>query len=488
MRYRMTCDEAIEQVLAELSDPIAEAEFVERVLQLWPSQAKNPQQSVKSKLNYRPDVIHLGDNRIASAAFIFTGTQFRLQLNAEEREWGGPLAQRFTGFTSFSFLYGRPQFIDASTGHPIPFEWVDVGNLPSRGLLGHPEILVPFAPWLEQVGYQPEDSLILEILDYPRGHFRIRHEPAADRQEERIARQNERLTAALEQVLPRGALSLSQLVPRLYAALPTRREYPGDPWSVVVRRDGRFSWTDYGYVMRGPAPPSPFGYGPRRPFFPEDEALVRLQREAEEKRRAELEERYQEFQRDYAAARQKLLRPGLAEGPPAQRTPTRRMARRRSEELLQSFDEYLRRQGQSVASRQQKKKDLEHFSDFLAQRHHLPIGAANFNLLEEFFFQGYLRTAGPPSQSGLRRLFASLRQFYEYWEAQGHPEGKQGMEVLFSLKEWAERKLELVQQIPEGEEFEDLREAWLGKPARQPSNHLLQLSRLFRERPRGRAF
>lgn len=488
MRYRMTCDEAIERVLAELSEPIEEAEFIERVLQLWPSQAKNPRQSVKSKLNYRRDVVRLENDRIASAASIFTGTQFRLQLNAEEREWGGPLARRFTGFTSISFLYGRPQFTDAATGHPIPFELVDVGTLPPQGLFKYPEILIQFEPWLEQVGYRPEDSLILEILDYPRGHFRIRHEPAADRQEEQIARQNERLMAALEQVLPRGGLPLDQLIPRLYAALPTRREYPGDPWSVVVRRDGRFSWTDYGYVMRGPAPPLHPRYRPQRPFFPEDEALVRLQREAEGKLRAELEERYQEFQRDYAAARQKLLPPGLAESPPAPRTPTRRMARRRSEELLQSFDEHLRRQGQSVASRQQKRKDLEHFSDFLAERHHLPIGAANFSLLEEFFFQGYLRTADPPSRSGLRRLFASLKQFYEYWNEQGHPEGKQGMEVLFSLKEWAERKLELVQQIPEGEEFEDLREAWLGKPGRQPSNQPLQLPRLFRELLRGGPF
>jgi hypothetical protein len=403
MRYRITCDEAIERVLAELTAPMEEAEFIERVLQLWPSQARNPRQAVKSRLNYRFDVVRLENNRVASAALIFTGTQFRLQLNAEEREWGGPLAQRFTGFTPVSFRYDRMQFTEASTGHPIPFKVVDVGGQP-QGLFWKPETLIQLAPWLEQVGYQPEDSLILEILDYSQGRFRIRHEPAADRQEDRIAQQNERLTAALERVLPSGSLAVAQLVPRLYAALPTRREYPGDPWSLVVRRDGRFSWTDYGYVMRGSAPPPPRGYILGRSVFPEDEALTQLQRQAEEKLRAELEERYQEFQQGYAAARQKQLPGGLAESVPAPRLPTRRMARRRSEEALQAFDQYLQRQGQSVTSRQQKKQDLERFSDFLAERHHLPVGAANFNLLEEFFFQWYLRTADPPSPAGLRRL------------------------------------------------------------------------------------
>jgi hypothetical protein len=471
MRYKITCDEAIERVLGELDGPLEEAEFVQRVLQLWPSQAKNPQQSVKSKLNYRSDLLRLEEGRIAPTAYFLNGTLFRLQLNQQECEVGGPLAQRFTGLIPYVALH-TPQFIDARTGQRIPCQVVDVGKPETRRRYWEPEFLYNMAPWLQEAGYQPEDSLIVEIRDYNQRLFMLRYEPAADRQEAQIARQNEQMAAALQQVLGPRSLHVFDLVPRLYAALPTRREYPGDPWSLVVRRDSRFSFTRLGSVTLGPAPPLPPGYTPMHRPFPEDDSYTLARQRAQQVRQAELENRFQEFQREYAAARRAACA-GLPPSPRAHdehagRLPTRRLARRRSEGDLEAFDQYLKQRGQGLSSRQQKRADLERFSEFLAERHHRSLDAADFDLMEEFFFQWCLRTMDKLSRSVLQRLFASLRQFYEYeGTARGRPEMASHIEALSSLKDWAERKLELAQQIPPGDEYEALRDTWLGKPPRR---------------------
>lgn len=468
MPYKITCREAIDQVLGEIREPLPEAEFIARVLKLWPSQARNAAQSVKNEMRYGHPLVRLAEGRIAPSAWVFNGVQFRLQLNAEERDQGQIDARRFTGFVKEAFPYARLHLQDTQTGREIPHRIVDITPSNQDRYYYSRAYAVELRAWLRTVGYQAEDSLILQVQDYDRAAYTVRHEPAADRRQADIERQNEALAQAVYGLLSRRRSAyLHEFVPQLYAELPSRRDYPGDPWSVVVRRDERFGLDGY-LVHLGRSTLPAFG---RIAGFPPDEAIEALEQAARQLAETEWETRLRQFQERYEAERDSVRQelPPVEEEAELPRLATRRLALRRSQKLIDRFRQHLRAERLSRSSQDQKVTDLQVLSEYLAEQGRLTLEAANFDRLEDFFFRWYPH---PMNRNGrsvtvLKRMFTTFEQFYQFLE-----EKEQGPPSLFAsalkkLRPLAVEKFELAQGLPKTEEFADLQARWFGQLRRR---------------------
>jgi len=463
MPYKITCREAIDQVLGEIREPIPEAEFIDRVLKLWPSKARNPAQSVKNEMRYGHPLVRLGGDRIAPSSWVFNGVQFRLQLNAAERDQGQIDARRFTGFVKEVSPYARWHLRDARTGRELPHRIVDVTPSNQDLYYYYREYAVDLRDWLRTVGYRAEDSLILEVRDYDRAEYTVRYEPAADRRQAEIERQNEEMTQAIYGLLSRRRSAyLSEFVPQLYAELPSRRAYPGDPWSVVVRRDGRFGLNGYMVHLGRSAFPS---YG-RIPLFPSDEAIEALEQAARQLEETEWETLLRQFQERYEPARDSVRQelPPVEEEAELPRMATRRLALRRSQQLIDRFQQHLRAERLGRSSQDQKVTDLQVLSEYLADQGRLTLEAANFDRLEDFFFRWYPHPSNRSwrSVTVLKRMFTTFEQFYQFLE-----DKEQGPDSLFAsalkkLRPLAVEKFELAQRLPKTEEFADLQTRWFG--------------------------
>jgi hypothetical protein len=89
---------------------------------------------------------------------------------------------------------------------------------------------------------EPNDSVLVTIVDWNTGHFQLEHEPANRRCQADITRQNQELADAIyamlesassERIYPRTT------IPTAYARLSEPRAYPGDHWTEVLAGDDR---------------------------------------------------------------------------------------------------------------------------------------------------------------------------------------------------------------------------------------------------------
>ena len=127
------------------------------------------------------------------------------------------------------------------------------------------------AAWYHTQGAQPEDDLIVRVLDVDDRHYAVHIVRRAGRDETAIAARNQALADAAEVVLRSGRTSMPDfyLIPRLIAQNAYRHPVPPDPWAGVLRADLRFVVGDreanlaeklVDYLERElAAPPDPFG-------------------------------------------------------------------------------------------------------------------------------------------------------------------------------------------------------------------------------------
>ncbi len=248
----ITLSEAMAQVTARLDGPTPLDEFIRQVLELWPSKAKNPAASIRQRLRDRDvPIITLPDGKtVLPIALSLKGARFRIPLSRREARRGFLLVSpNFDGFLNRQLSLEEVQMFD-ERGRPLPTRVIQV----RQGYLG-PSIpyRVPafrLTSWFHKQGVRREDSILVTVEDWQRGHFRLKHEPARERRQhqEEIAQKNremadlffEVLEAAYnEQILP------WQAIPTIYTLMTDPRGYPGDHWTQVVEQDPRMRWTGH---------------------------------------------------------------------------------------------------------------------------------------------------------------------------------------------------------------------------------------------------
>jgi hypothetical protein len=254
--------QAVEQVLAQLNAPITTDEFAQRVLAIRPSTAKKPSSALRDHLRCHIgiDVVFLDRQTIVPLRLAMPGVRFRLRLTRPEIERGVLLAQSaFEPFLRRNIALKDAQLVDA-----------DARALPVRLMALTREVTAPFGPstfdlaaldlgdWFRAQQIQAGDSILVTIEDWEKGRFRLEHEPASQRRQADIERQNQELANLLFDLLEADRherLYTYQAIPTVYARLSDPRGYPGDHWTAVIARDKRMQWDgwDIGYREEFPS-------------------------------------------------------------------------------------------------------------------------------------------------------------------------------------------------------------------------------------------
>lgn len=249
----MTKDEAIKQVVAQLTEPTPVDEVVKRVLAIWPSTAKTAASTIRQSLRWDhagKSLIFLTEQSIAPIGLALRGVPFRLILSRPEVEHGLVFVQpNFSCFISYEVSPETFKFVDAA-GQPIPTRLVKVKEKAQTVLGPHTYERLAFdlGQWLKLRRAKRGDSLLVTVQDWESREFRLAHEPEKVHKQHRaeIERRNQELADMLFTMLESAhyeSIWATEAILTAYARLSNPTGYPGDPWPRVIERDDRMQWT-----------------------------------------------------------------------------------------------------------------------------------------------------------------------------------------------------------------------------------------------------
>ena len=247
----MALSQAVEQVVTQLNAHTTLDEFTQRILAIRPSQAKKPSAAMHDHLRCHTgiDIVFLDRQTIVPLRLAMQGVRFRLRLTRPEIDFGVLLTQPgFDPFLRRAIALQDAQLVDAA-GQPLPVCPVAVTFETTAAVAFAPSTFdvaaLDLGDWFRAQQIQAGDSILVTIEDWEKGHFRLEHEPASQRRQPEIERQNQELANLLFDLLEadrRERLYVYQAIPTVYARLSDPRGYPGDHWTAVIARDARMQW------------------------------------------------------------------------------------------------------------------------------------------------------------------------------------------------------------------------------------------------------
>ncbi len=256
--FTITRDEAIKQVVAQLTEPIHIDELAQRVLALWPSKAKNPLHTVRQAIrgweHVGKTVILLDQHTVVPIALAMQGIAFRVTPSQQEIDEGWlALQPAFTPFLlhneNISSL--KISFVD-EVGDLIPFKPINIRE-EREGFFGRTTVEIPVADvgtWYLERDVEPGDSLLITIVDWQTKQFQLVPEPAdvTKRQQAKIQARNQAMADMLFALLEAAndeRIWTQEAVLTTYMRLARIEPYPGDHWLTVLENDGRMVWDGY---------------------------------------------------------------------------------------------------------------------------------------------------------------------------------------------------------------------------------------------------
>jgi hypothetical protein len=249
--------ETIEYLAGQLDGPILLEDFVQRVLSMWHSNAKNPEAGVRQAV--RDDYLgntflFLDEKTIVPPRIALKGVRLRVPLTQAEHE---------AGYVRFTPAFTHIVKMDPYEGHPenLPLTFV-TGNgrsQPMKFVTTERISETPFGPQMIKIlavdlsGWEPfheaqiGDSLIITILDWENGRYQFDLESAGGwlSQAQAIAKRNQMLADMLYQDLEQSRYEevwSQKAVLTTLIRLP-RDEVIPDHWLWVIKDDGRMDWT-----------------------------------------------------------------------------------------------------------------------------------------------------------------------------------------------------------------------------------------------------
>ena len=246
----ITLREAVEEIVAQLDGPIAADEFVQRVLAIWPSRAKNPRVSVRNHLRWKgvgKTLVFLDRQTIVPLHMAMRGVHFRIPITRQEVKRGVLLIDpAFRYFLRREIPHQNVHLLDAS-GRLLPTRVVTLKQKVQTILEPFTRQLPAFVlgDWFRAHRVQRNDSILVTVEDWQAGRFRLEHEPARRRRRQEIARKNQELANLIFEMLDaaRDEYVFGDVaVTTAYARMSDPRGYPGDHWTEVISRDPRMRW------------------------------------------------------------------------------------------------------------------------------------------------------------------------------------------------------------------------------------------------------
>jgi hypothetical protein len=262
----LTKSQAIEQVIAQITDPMDLEEFTSQVLALWTSNAKNPKAGIRKTLKYDflgRDLLFLDKQTLIPLRLAMRGVRFRVSFSRQELNKGWLFV-----FPAFQFLAPRglpteQYWLEDVNGRSIPVNPVTVKSKVKTifGVEDIEQTAFDLKWWYKKHALRRGDSLLVTVLDWEKGRFCLEPEPARLRQRHatEIQAQNQALADDLFQQLeaaPYEEVRGTIAIPTAYLHLKDLNAYPADHWLEVLEQDPRMYWA--GYEIRYADWTSPF--------------------------------------------------------------------------------------------------------------------------------------------------------------------------------------------------------------------------------------
>lgn len=255
---QMKKSETIALVAAELDGPISLEEFVERVLAIWPSAAKNPQAGVRQTIrDYEQGktLVFLDKDTLLPMRLAMEGVRLRVRLAPEEVERGLWFVQFvFQFLLPENFLVANLQLVD-EVGHTIPVEVVRQ-HLKATSIFGsyqYERDALNLGWWYGKHQLKGGDSVLVTILDWQGLKLGLQPETEQERQRHQgaIEHSNRLLADMLFEMLEAShdeRLWARREIPTVYARLKDKMVYPADHWLEVLERDPRMKLSGFGDI------------------------------------------------------------------------------------------------------------------------------------------------------------------------------------------------------------------------------------------------
>jgi hypothetical protein len=245
--------QTVTDVLEAVHAPVPVDEIIERILKRFPTQAKNPAARIRSHLrtdHVGKTLVFLDRKIIVPAPVAMQGICFRVYLSPAEVDAGALLIYpTFDGYRSWNLEPEDMQLHDAD-GAPLAAraKLRQLVKTDDFGTSAHEVPVFELGDWFRACGVGHDDSLLITIDDWQRGDFRLQHEPAKQRRDEDIERQNQALADMLFDMLEAERSERLWVRPSLltaYARLADVQAYPADHWRYVIEDDERLASDGY---------------------------------------------------------------------------------------------------------------------------------------------------------------------------------------------------------------------------------------------------
>jgi len=248
----ITRAEAIEQIATQIDSPMGLDEFISRVLGIWSSKAKNPPAGVRQAIrdeHIGNSLLFLDEHTLIPMRVAMPSIRFRIPLTRQEINRGWLIA-----FPAFQFLAKRDVLaedfhLEDAREQSIPVNPVSVKTKMNTifGVEEYEQTAFDLGWWYKKHDLGRNDSLLVTILDWENGHFRLQPETARERQrhEAEIQQQNQVLADHLFQELEAARAEYvwgQRAIPTAYLRLKDSDAYPADHWYEILENDPRMKW------------------------------------------------------------------------------------------------------------------------------------------------------------------------------------------------------------------------------------------------------
>ena len=247
--------QAINLVASQMTGPMDVDEFYRQVLTLSPSQAKNPKAGIQQALRFDflgKTLIYQEDRTLIPIRLAMPGVRFRANLSRQEIEKGWLFVLPAFQYMASANLPPEDYWLEEADGHSIPVNLVK-GKSRIKTIFGPEDFeqtAFDLGWWYKKHALRRGDSILITVLDWERGRFRLEPESARIRQrhKDEIQQQNQLLADHIYQQLENektediwGSIAIATAYLRLKAA----NAYPADHWLGVLENDPRMKWTGY---------------------------------------------------------------------------------------------------------------------------------------------------------------------------------------------------------------------------------------------------
>jgi hypothetical protein len=250
-----TYQQVITELLRTATGPVPAAQLAGRMLVTRPSPAKDPAQAMRQRLHEAAGrlLVFVDPDTVLPLHLAYQGVRFRLPLDRDTVKRGlVSIGDSLYHYLPWDFPPERLHLVDAA-GQAVAVQVQRISkkvDIP----IGHADAETWYADlgdWFRTEKFDARDHLLVTIVDWEQGVFRLEREPFSQHDPAQCAARNRLLADGFYELLESARheqIFAHQAVSTVYARLPDKDGFPPDVWVAAVAADERL-YTD-GWQIR----------------------------------------------------------------------------------------------------------------------------------------------------------------------------------------------------------------------------------------------